>query len=595
MLAACFIAFGMWVAAAIVFVSLLVGVIISAGQQAPGVPDGAMMVLDLSINVTDTPQADDDLAVLRDAVLGDKPPSLHLRALLSSLDAAAVDSRITGLYLHGSFLPSGLGSGFAALKEVRQAIERFKASGKPVIAYLRFPDTRDFYIASAADSISINPMGDIITPGMAIERFYLADFFSRYGIGIQVPHAGKFKSYGESYVRSDMSEEDRVQSRALLNGLWSEYLATVSLARGISVAELQAVIDAEATISPERALSIGLVDEVEHFGNILARLRQASGVADSADSFKQVSVSQYAGSLRSAAVALGSKATVGILYVEGTIVGGEGRMDQAGSDRLARELRKLRHDETVKAIVLRVNSPGGAAIAADIIADEVARALSVKPVVVSMGSYATSGGYWISSRSNRIFAESNTLTGSIGVVGIVPNIERLANDHGVFFDGVKTARHADMFTLSRPKTEEEMALLQSWVDDAYEKFIRLVAEGRGMDEARVRVIAEGRVWTGAEALEVGLVDELGGLEDAIRHAAGLAGLDDYAVEDFPAPRNQLQEILLRLGGGSEPLASRFEGRFSQWVRTRFEELEVLDSLNDPRGVYALSPIVRIEE
>ncbi|MEZ5277681.1 MAG: signal peptide peptidase SppA [Opitutaceae bacterium] len=595
MLAACFIAFGMWMVAGGVFLVLLVGVLVSVGEHEPAIPKGAMLVLDLSVNVTDMPQSSDDLAMLRDAVVGDKPPSIHLRGLLSALEAASKDDRIKGLYIHGSFLPSGMGSGFAALKEVRAAIVRFKESGKPVLAYLRFPDTRDFYIASAADSISLNPMGDIITPGLAIERFYLADFFERYGIGVQVPHAGRYKSYGESYVRSDMSEEDRLQNRALLNGLWSEYLNTVSLSRGISAAKLQSVIDEHAKISPEIALSIGLVDQVEHFGNVLARLREATGVADPSESFKQVDLSAYVHAVGWAAAPLESRDKVAILYVEGTIVGGEGRADQAGSDRLARELRKMTSDDTAKAIVLRVNSPGGAAIAADIIADEVARALAVKPVVVSMGSYAASGGYWISSRSSRIFAESNTLTGSIGVVGMIPNIERLANDHGIFFDGVKTARHADMFTLSRPKTDEEMAILQSGVDDAYSKFIRLVADGRGMEEARVREVAEGRVWTGQDALEVGLVDEIGGLEDAIRHAAELAGLTDYAVEDYPAPRSRLEEILKRLGGGGAPLASRFEGRLSQWVRGRIEDLEMLDSLSDPRGVYALSPIVRIEE
>jgi len=392
-----------------------------------------------------------------------------------------------------------------------------------------------------------------------------------------------------------MSEEDKLQSRALLEDIWSDYLKAVSVDRGISVEELQDIVDTHAIISPRVALSAGLVDQVEHLGNVLARLREMTDVTDPAKSFKQVNVYEYVRAVNHSDQNGDSENEVAVVYVEGAIVGGEGRTDQAGSDRIARELRRLRHEDDVKAVVLRVNSPGGAAIAADIIADEVRRTMEVKPVVVSMGSYAASGGYWISSRSDRIFAETNTVTGSIGVVGVVPNIEGLANEHGVFFDGVKTARHADMFTLSRPKTDEEMALLQSWVDEAYDDFVTLVAEGRGLEEARVREIAEGRVWTGIDAVEIGLVDEIGGLQDAIDFAGETAGLEEFSVRDYPAPRSQLEEILKRLGGGFGPVASGLESRYSRWLRARYEDLEMLDTLNDPRGVYAIAPVLRIGE
>jgi protease-4 len=595
MLAACFVAMGLWAAAGLVFSAVLIGILIASGEQGSRVPKDAMLVLDLSMNVTDTPQADDDLSVLRNALVSDQPPTVHLRALLSAVEAAANDERIKGIYIHGSFHPSGMGSGFGALKEVRGALVRFKESGKPILAYLRNPDTRDFYIASAADSISLNPMGDLITPGLAIERFYLADFFERYGIGVQVPHAGRYKSLGESLTRKDMSEDDREQNIALLDDLWTDYLETVSFARGIGMEELQGVIDDNAIIGPSLALEVGLVDHVEHMSNVLARLRETTGVENDAKTFNQIDATQYIREVIDSWILDDAEDQVAVLYAEGTIVGGEGRIDQAGSDRVARELRKLRHDDSVKAVVLRVNSPGGAAIAADIIGDEVLRMMDAKPVIVSMGSYATSGGYWISSQSDRIFAQENTITGSIGVVGIVPNIERLANDHGIFFDGVKTARHADMFTLSRPKTAEEMALFQTWVDEAYEKFINLVATGREIDEARVRELAQGRVWSGVDAVEIGLVDEIGGLEDAVRYAAETAGLDEYRVVDYPAPRNQLEEILKRLGGGFSPVASRFEGRVSRRVQQMMKDLEMLDVFDDPRGVYAIGPILRIGE
>lgn len=595
MLAACFVALGMWATAGFIFSAVLIGILIASSEQGPRVPKDAMLVLNLSMNVTDTPQADDDLAVLRSALVSNEPPTVHLRALLSALDAAAVDDRIKGIYIHGSFLPSGMGSGFGALKEVRGALVRFKESGKPILAYLRNPDTRDFYIASTADSISLNPMGDLITPGLAIERYYLADFFERYGIGVQVPHAGRYKSFGESLTRKDMSAEDKEQNVALLEDLWADYLLTVSDARGISMEEHQRVIDDNAIISPAIALEVGLVDHIEHISNVLARLRETTGVESGSKSFKQIDATQYIRVVSDYGEFNDAEDQVAVLYAEGTIVGGEGRNDQAGSDRIGRELRKLRHDDSVKAVVLRVNSPGGAAIAADIIGDEVLRMMDAKPVIVSMGSYATSGGYWISSHSDRIFAQENTITGSIGVVGIVPNIERLANDHGIFFDGVKTARHADMFTLSRPKTAEEMALFQTWVDEAYEKFISLVATGRGIDQDRVRELAQGRVWSGIDAVEIGLVDEIGGLADAVRYAAETADLDEYRVVDYPAPRNQLEEILKRLGGGFNPVASQVEGRVSRRLREMMSDLEMLDVFDDPRGVYAIGPILRIGE
>jgi protease-4 len=595
MAAACFLALGLWGTTAFVFIAILIGILIASGDTEPRVPRDAMLVLNLSMNVLDTPQADNDLAVLRDAIVGNQPPTMHLRAFLSVLDSAAEDDRIRGIYIHGSFLPAGMGSGFAALTEVRRALVRFKDSGKPILAYLRNPDTRDFYIASVADSISINPMGGLITPGLAIERYYLADFFERYGIGVQVPHAGRYKSFGESLTRKDMSEEDREQNLALLEDLWTDYLTTVCFARGINKEVLQRVIDDHAVISPAIALEVGLIDHVEHISNVLARLREATGIENGAKPFKQIDVTQYVMSVSDAWDAGDADNQVAVLYAEGMIVGGEGRVDQAGSDRLGRELRKLRHDDSVKAVVFRVNSPGGSAIAADIIGDEVLRMLEAKPVIVSMGSYATSGGYWISSHSDRIFAQENTITGSIGVVGIVPNIKRFANDYGIFFDGVKTARHADMFTLSRPRTPEEMALFQTWVDEAYEKFINLVATGRGIDEARVREIAEGRVWSGRDALEIGLVDEIGGLEDAVRYAAEKAGLDEYRVVDYPMPRNHLEEILKRLGGGFSPVASRFGGLVSDRIQGLLSDLEVFTLLDNPRGVYAIGPILRIGE
>jgi protease-4 len=490
--------------------------------------------------------------------------------------------------LLGSLSPEGFGTGFAALKEVRAALADFKKSGKPVVAYLNFAATGDLYLTAGATDLVLDPYGSLVVPGLASEPTFFAGAFERFGVGVQVTKVGDFKSYAEPFVRKDLSPENREQLEKLLGDLWSDMLADLSTDRKISSSDLQALVDAEGIIRPESALKAGLVDRLAYRDEVLDQLKVATNRTDSDEPFKQIGLADYARTLPEPKSHSGHE--IAVVYAEGAIVDGEGEHDEVGGGRFARELRALRQNEQVKAIVLRVNSPGGSATASEHIQRELRLAAEAKPVVVSMGSYAASGGYWISAYGSRIFAEPTTITGSIGVVGIHFDVKKLANDLGITWDSVKTGKHADIFTISRPKTETELAIFQGMVEWIYGEFIRKVAEGRKLDPDEVRKIAGGRVWSGREALKLGLVDELGGLDEAIAHAADAAGLtDNYSLVEFPQTQT-FAEMLAEWLNGIPPTESSTRGLVSEVVARLEEQTKTLQQFNDPRGVYARLPL-----
>jgi protease-4 len=365
---------------------------------------------------------------------------------------------------------------------------------------------------------------------------------------------------------------------------------------------VQAVVDQEGLIRAAEALGAKLIDRTAYRDEIYDALKAKTGRAGSEKPFKQVTLAAYARQLKPASAlpaprrvegvepGSGKAGRIAIVYAEGEIVDGEGSPDEIGGARLSRELRKLRQDKNVRAVVLRVNSPGGSAASSEVVQREVRLLRREKPVVVSMGSYAASGGYWISAYADRIFAEPTTITGSIGVFGMQFDVQRLADSLGVTFDRVKTGRFADAMTVSRPKTPEEMAVLQRMVDWIYGEFLAKVAEGRNLPPDKVAAIAQGRVWSGADALEHGLVDELGGLDAALAYAAGKAGLAaDYRVVEIPRER-ELVEAIQELIEKAVPGAARVSAGPLEELRRRVErELRALAACNDPQGVYARLP------
>ena len=566
-----------------------VGALITMGQQrkAPEVASGSYLVFDLATNITDAPPPVD---------FGDFPgartDTMQLRMITRAIRYAAHDGKIRGILLLGNLSPGGYGTGYAALKEVRSALGDFRASGKPILAYIDYATTKDFYLASVANDVVVDPYGEIIMPGLASEPWFLAGAFEKYGIGIQVTRVGKYKSYVETYTRTSMSPENREQLQKLLDDVWGTILADVGKSRGVAPDAIQATVDAEGIIKPSLALKAHLIDRVAYRDEVIDRLKKETGISSPTETFKQVQLSYYAKTALSRPPTSLGPGEVAVVYAEGEIVEGEGDQTEIGGARFAREIRRLRQDASVKAIVLRVNSPGGSATAAETIQRELRLARTVKPVVVSMGSYAASGGYWISAFANHIFAEPNTITGSIGVFGIQPNIQKLANDHGVTFDSVKTGKFADSLTLTRPKTDEELAVFQRMVDWIYGQFIAKVAEGRKLPVSKVEEIAQGRVWSGSEALKIGLVDEIGGLDAAIKYAGHEATLGDhFRVTEYPRSRNLSEAIAQMLGRFSpEGLHLHSTGLVGE-IKDRIEgEFAWLRSLNDPKGVYARMPV-----
>jgi protease-4 len=586
----------------VVGIVLVAGVLSSATSSgsATKIERGSYLVLSLDANLTDSPPAYTLDGSAAGSLLGGGPAVLQLRTATRALRAAAKDDRIAGLFLTGSLAPDGYGTGFAALKELRAALHDFKAAKKPVVAHLVSASTRDLYLAACADDLALDPFGEVLLPGLASQPVFFAGTFEKFGVGVQVTRVGKYKSAIEPYTRKDMSPESREQLQKLLDDIWGEVRADIAADRSLQPGDIQAIADQAGFLRAADAVKAGLVSRSAYRDEIITKLKMATGRdgADKDKPFKQITLADYVGMMGDANVLPTGVAPKGpriaIVYAEGAIVDGEGGAGEVGGARFSRALRRLREDDDVKAIVLRVNSPGGAVGASEQIQRELRLAREAgKPVIVSMGSYAASGGYWISAYADKIFAEPSSITGSIGVFGLQLDVQRLANSLGLTFDTVKTGKFADTLTIARPKTDEELAVVQKLVDWIYGEFVGKVAEARKLPRATVEEIAQGRVWSGAEAKKLGLVDELGGLDAALAEAARQAKLGErYATEEFPRPKELLEAVaeLLDRTPGRETDAAVAGGVVSRLVDQVKAQARELEQFNDPRGLYARLPL-----
>jgi protease-4 len=485
----------------------ILGAIVSLSAQKAASPgrleNGSYLVFDLSTNITDSPPSF-EFGTLFGGPDADRNTTLQLRTVVRAIRFAAGDPRIKGIWIKGSLRPAGYGSGYAALREVREALTTFRGAGKPVKAFLEEADTRDYYLASVANEIVLDPYGDLFLPGLASEMPFVAGAFEKYGVGVQVTRVGKYKSAIEVFTRTDMSPESREETQRLLDDIWGSLLAQIGGSRGLTPAALQKVVDTQGLIEPEAARQAMLVDRVAYRDQVVEEFKAAVGPGQGKESFKQISLPAYARMDLDPALRTTTHGTIAVVYAEGEIVDGQGELGQVGGDKFAAELRDLRRNDRVKAVVLRVNSPGGSVIASELIQREIVLLRQVKPVIVSMGAYAASGGYWIATDSDRVFAEPTTITGSIGVFGVQFDLQKLLGNWGITFDRVKTGKFADAETVTRPKTDEELAIIQRQVDWYYSQFIHKVAEGRKLSPARVEEIAQGRVWSGQAARSLGM-------------------------------------------------------------------------------------------
>ncbi|OYT70061.1 MAG: signal peptide peptidase SppA [Chloracidobacterium sp. CP2_5A] len=585
----------------VIFFGILVGGVLlllasvaslSGGRGAePDIRDKTVLVLDLSATISDiTPSEDGREVDVQRLLRGGGGRIVPLSTALDCLDKAAADKRIVGLYLHGNLSSEGYGSGFAALREVREALLRFKAAKKPIYAYNDVYSERDYYLMSVADKIYLNPFGAIEMNGLASEIMFLGEAFKKYGVGIQVTRVGKYKSAVEPLLYDKMSPESREQTQKLLDDMWGEFVGSVAPSRQLAPEDIQRLANEKAILAGEDAVAAKLADQTAYLDQVLAELRKLTDTSDSAATFRQTSLASYARvSRRSLGLERSSRNIIAVVYAQGEIVDGSGGDGQIGGDQLAKELRKLRQDKEIKAIVLRVNSPGGSALASEIIRRELAETRAAgKPVVISMGSVAASGGYWIATASDKIFAAPNTITGSIGVFGVLPNVQKLASDYGVKWDTAKTNRYADLGTITRPKTEDELKLIQANVDRIYDEFLTRVAEARKLSKEAVQDIAQGRVWSGAEAKRLGLVDEFGGLEAAIQAAAEAAKLGaDWKISEYPKRRNFAEQLAKLLA--DEETDRLAQSPLQRELERVWAEAAALAALNDPLGVYARLP------
>ncbi|MEI3797348.1 MULTISPECIES: signal peptide peptidase SppA [unclassified Chitinophaga] len=470
-----------------------------------------------------------------------EPPGLY--QLVRLIENAASDDNIKGIYLKVNGNPNG----FASTEELRNALLRFRKSKKFVYAYGEVMDQNAYYLASAADKVYLNPKGGVDFTGFASQVMFLKGTLDKLEIKPEIFYCGKFKSATEPLRETQMTEANRIQTTQFLGELYGTFLKGIGTARNIDTATLHGYANENLIQEPADALKYKLVDGLKYDDEVVAELKSKTGIKQD-EEVSLVTLGKYnSGTDLSSGSGEGR---IALIYAQGDIIGGESDRDKTiASENYIREIRKAREDKNIKAIVFRVNSGGGSALASEVIWRELSLAKKVKPIVVSMGDYAASGGYYISCMADSIFAEPNTLTGSIGVFGVMFNMQDFfKNKVGVTFDGVKTAPYADLGSMGRPLTEVEKRFIQNGVDSTYASFKSRVVAGRKLNPAIVDSIAQGHVWSGLQAKELGLVDRIGGINEALACAAKLAKLSEYRLREYPESKISISRLVQTFSG-----------------------------------------------
>ncbi|MBE6205104.1 MAG: signal peptide peptidase SppA [Rikenellaceae bacterium] len=546
--------------------------------EKKAIPAEAILHIDLAESILDAPSKDPMASI--DLMTMSPISQLTLFDALRALEAAAEDDRIKGIYIN--FTGAGSAS-MTILEELREGIERFKQSGKWVVAYNDTYSQGGYYLASVADKIYMQPEGSFDWSGLAMNTIFYKGLIDKLGVDIDVlrPTVCKYKSAVEPYILTEMSAANRQQMQELVDQMWAVVVDAVSASRGISAEELNRLADEMAVVLPQQALEHKMIDGVKYADQMETLFEEEYDIAEPA----YVSLSEYASGLTVDTKRL-SAPKVAIVYANGQVMDGEGSDDNIYGYTLSRTLREVAEDDDVKAVVVRVNSPGGSALASDIIWREMENLKAEKPVIVSMGEYAASGGYYISAPADAIVADRSTLTGSIGVFGILPSFgDALKDKLGVTVDGVKTNRNAGMGTGFEALNSTQYTAMMQSVDRVYERFTSIVAEGRNLTIDRVLEIAEGRVWSGVEAQKIGLVDTCGGLTAALAIAVDKAELgEEYQIVEVVDEADGLMAILNSL---SVKVRQQMTARTE--LGALYREYQQLQSVLDKEGVYALCP------
>jgi protease-4 len=526
----------------IIFVFVIIGIIAASGDKTPVVDSNSVLQISFNYPISErTPN--NPLSGL--SFLGiDGEKTMGLNDILANIKRAKTDDNIKGIFLNESDVTPGE----ATSEEIRNALLDFKKSGKFIVAYAEIYSQGFYYLASVADKVYVNPKGIFLFHGFNQQVTFLKGALDKLGIDVQVIKVGTYKSAVEPFFLTKMSDANRLQVTSYLGSLYDHFLTGISKSRNINKDSLFNYANELKVRYPEDALKYKLVDGLKYKDEILNELKGRTGL-DAKQDLKTVELGDYAKSedQKGADDKKESKNHIAVVYASGEINGGDGNDNNIGSEGVSKALRQVRLDNKVKAVVLRVNSPGGSSLASDVIWREVMLTKKVKPIIVSMGDYAASGGYYISCAADSIIAEPNTITGSIGIFAILPNMQKFFNDKlGITFDGVKTGKYADLGEVSRPLTPEERSILQNQVDHGYDEFTKAVATGRHKTQAFINSIGQGRVWTGTQALKIGLVDRLGNINDAVTSAAKMAKLKNYKLVSYPEQKSFLNKFGLNM-------------------------------------------------
>lgn len=503
--------------------------------------------------------------------------------ILNAIEAAKTDDKIKGI----SILNNQSQLGLAQSKAVRDKLEDFKKSGKFVYAYANFYTQGEYYLNSVADQVYLNPMGEVDFKGLSSEIIYMKELQEKSGVKFEVIRHGKYKSAVEPFLAQEMSSENREQMTVLLNSVWSTIVEDIAKSRKLSIAQLNAIANTLGARTPDLALANKLVDKIayedEYHDMIRAKLK-----LDKKEKYDIVSITDYAKTAASTVEDYSKKDIIAVIYAQGEIAGGEGDVNVIGEGSIKRSLQEARENDDVKAIVLRVNSPGGSALTSELIWREIEITKKTKPVVVSMGNYAASGGYYIAANADRIFAEPNTITGSIGVFGMLPNMNQLGKNIGINAEQVKTHENASGYSIFEPIDENFKGFVLESIEKTYATFLKRVADGRKMKTEEVDAIAQGRVWTGVDAQKLGLVDEIGGLDDAIKYAAKLGKTDSYRTENFPEYEKSFEDLLANFTGMAM-FKTKEQLLKEQLGEEGFQMLEQIKRVKSRKGIQAMMP------
>jgi protease-4 len=510
-----------------------------------------------------------------DQLMGYNEEFTGLNTILQAIDVAKNDEKIKGI----SIQTKSLNAGLTQIKSIREALQSFKNSNKFVWAYGDVWTQKEYYLSSVADSIYMSPLGNLDFKGLAFETLFFKDFQDQYGLKMEVIRHGKYKSAVEPYLENKMSPSNRLQVKELIRSLWTNMTNEIGVSRNIEIDELNQIADMLKARSPERAVACRLLDAVVYEDEYRQKLKKIVGAE-----FSKINLTDYIKTKGSNTQI--EKDKIAVVYAQGDIVYGAGDENHIGQEMLVKTLKKVRTQEDVKAIVLRVNSPGGSALASDLIWRALELTKQVKPLVVSMGDLAASGGYYIACNADKIFAEPTTITGSIGVYGILPNINAFTDNMGIHVDRVATNK-SPSYSLFSPMSKEFYTVTQEGVDLVYKRFVSRVAKGRKMTLEKVHELAQGRVWTGEQAKNNGLVDRLGGLEEAVKAAAELAGTERFRIANYPSYEKDIRASLKKI-----PLLNKQTNPLHNFLRDNFSTMfEKVKSFREVSGIQMRLPIV----